>query len=57
MQRRGSLTEGLQFDANAVGQLAQALGDTPRDRVTLQVIAARTSDSADPVVVAIRIAR
>ncbi len=57
MQRRGSLTEGLQFDANAVGLLAQSLGEDPRDRVTLQVIAARTSDSADPVFVAIRVAR
>ena len=57
MQRRGSLTEGLQFDANALGQLAQALGDDPQVRVTLQVIAARTSDSADPVFVSIRVAR
>jgi uncharacterized protein (DUF3084 family) len=55
VKRRGSLTEGLQFDANAMSQLGQALSDEPDGPVTLQVLAARNSESADPVVVSLRI--
>ena len=55
VKRRGSLSEGLQFDANAMSQLGQALSDEPDGPVTLQVLAARNSESADPVVVSLRI--
>ena len=55
VKRRGSLSEGLQFDANAMSQLGQALSDEPNGPVTLQVLAARNSESADPVVVSLRI--
>ena len=54
VQRRGSLTEGLQFDGSALSQLAQALVEGPSQSVVLEVISAGVSDSADPVVVTIQ---
>ena len=51
VQRRGSLTEGLQFDGSALSQLAQTLMEGPSKSVVLKVIAAGISYSADAVVV------
>ena len=56
VRRRGSLTEGLQFDANAVSQLGQLLVNREDGSVDLQVVAARNSESADPVLVSIQVA-
>ena len=54
VQRRGSLTESLQFDGSALSQLAQTLTEGPSQSVVLEVISAGVSDSADPVVVTIQ---
>ena len=56
VQRRGSLSEGLKFDGNAVARLAQALIERPQQSVNLRVIAARDSNSADSVIVSIEAA-
>jgi hypothetical protein len=53
VQRRGSLTEGLQFDGSALSQLAQTLMEGPSQTVLLKVLAAGVSDSADPVIVTV----
>ena len=53
VQRRGSLTEGLQFDGSALSQLAQTLMEGPSKRVVLKVIAAGISYSSDAVVVTV----
>ena len=54
VQRRGSLSEGLQFDGNALTQLARDLVErTSDDPVGLQVVSVRSSDTADPVLVKI----
>ena len=55
VQRRGSLTKGLQFDGNAFNQLGLALLERPDNAmVELSVVALRASDTADPVLVGIR---
>ena len=52
VQRRGSLSEGLQFDGSALNELGLALVDrTDNEPFELQVIAVRSSDTADPVAV------
>jgi len=52
VQRRGSLTEGLQFDGNALNALGLELVErVDSQSLELQVIAARSSDTADPVAV------
>ena len=53
VQRRGSLTEGLQFDGSALSQLAQTLMEGPSKSVVLKVIAAGISYSSDAVVVTV----
>ena len=53
VQRRGSLSEGLQFDGSALAQLAQTLMEGSSQSVVLKVIAAGDSNSADPVVVTV----
>ena len=53
VQRRGSLTEGLQFDGAALSQLAETLIEGPSQSVVLKVIASGGSASADPVVVTV----
>ncbi|MEC8440897.1 MAG: DUF3084 domain-containing protein [Cyanobacteriota bacterium] len=56
VQRRGSLSEGLQFDGSALTQLGRALVErTSDDSVGLQVVSVRSSDTADPVLVKIEI--
>lgn len=52
-QRRGSLVQGLQFDANALNQLGSTLLKRAPSRVELKVVAIRRSDTADPVAVRI----
>ena len=52
-QRRGSLVQGLQFDANTLNQLGSTLLKRAPSRVELQVVAIRRSDTADPVAVRI----
>lgn len=52
-QRRGSLAQGLQFDANALNELGTTLLRRVPSRIALQVVATRSSDTADPVVVKI----
>ena len=52
VQRRGSLSEGLQFDGNALNELGTALVErTDNEPLELLVIAARGSDTADPIAV------
>ena len=52
VQRRGSLTEGLQFDGNALNALGLELVERVDSQpLELQVIAARSSETADPVAV------
>ena len=54
-QRRGTLTDGLQFDPGSFNQLGTALSNRPNGQsVRLEAIARRSSDLADPVVVEIR---
>ena len=54
-QRRGTLTDGLQFDPSSFNQLGAALSNRPSGQaVRLEAIARRNSDLADPVVVDIR---
>ncbi len=53
VQRRGSLSEGLQFDGAALAELGQQLVDRQVATVRLQVKAQQQSDTADPVVVAV----
>ena len=56
VQRRGSLSEGMQFDGNALTQLARDLVErTSDDPVGLQVVSVRSSDTADPVLVKIEV--
>ena len=54
VQRRGSLSTGLQFDINAMNQLGQALLNRSAGSIELQAIALRDSDTADPVAVAVQ---
>lgn len=54
-QRRGTLSDGLQFDAGSFNQLGAALTNRPSGQtVRLEAVARRSSDLADPVVVDIR---
>jgi uncharacterized protein (DUF3084 family) len=54
-QRRGTLSDGLQFDPGSFNQLGAALSSRPAGQaVRLEAIARRNSDLADPVVVDIR---
>ena len=56
-QRRGSLSQGLQFDGNALNSLAKELIERGRGRVELESVAARRSETADPVAIELRIKR
>ncbi len=54
-QRRGTLTDGLQFDPGSFTQLGGALSNRPAGQaVRLEAIARRNSDLADPVLIEIR---
>ncbi|MFL0789575.1 MAG: DUF3084 domain-containing protein [Prochlorococcus sp.] len=54
VQRRGSLSTGLQFDMNAMNQLGQALLNRSTGSIELKAISVRDSDTADPVAVAVQ---
>ena len=51
VRRRGSLSQGLQFDANAVNRLARELTERSGGRVELQAVAVRRSETADPIAI------
>ena len=53
VQRRGSLSEGLQFDIAAINELNEELTRNNESSFTLQVITLRKSDTAEPVTVAL----
>ena len=53
-QRRGSLVQGLQFDANELNQLGTTLLRRSPSRIALEVIAVEASDTAQPVVIKIQ---
>ena len=57
VKRRGSLASGLQFDANSTNSLAKNLLDRKKGDVELVAVALRSSDTADPVAVVLRIKR
>tara|TARA_B100000925_G_scaffold288184_1_gene268710 strand:+ start:714 stop:1925 length:1212 start_codon:yes stop_codon:yes gene_type:complete len=54
VRRRGSLSQGLQFDANAVNRLAQQLTERRGGRVELEAVAVRRSETADPIAIELR---
>ena len=54
VRRRGSLSQGLQFDANAVNTLARELADRSGGRVELETVSLRRSETADPVAIELR---
>ena len=57
MRRRGSLSQGLQFDANAVNTLARELTDRSGGRVELEAVSVRRSETADPIAIELRPSR
>ena len=57
VRRRGSLSQGLQFDANAVNRLARELTERTDGRVELQAVAVRRSETADPIAIKLRPSR
>ncbi|NOL47915.1 conserved hypothetical protein (DUF3084) [Synechococcus sp. MIT S9220] len=57
VRRRGSLSQGLQFDANAVNRLARALTERSGGRVDLEAVAVRRSETADPIAIELRPSR
>ena len=54
VRRRGSLSQGLQFDANAVNRLARELTKRSGGRVDLEAVAVRRSETADPIAIELR---
>ena len=57
VRRRGSLSQGLQFDANAVNRLARELTKRSSGRVDLEAVAVRRSETADPIAIELRPSR
>ena len=57
VRRRGSLSQGLQFDANAVNRLARELTKRSGGRVDLESVAVRRSETADPIAIELRPSR
>ena len=57
VRRRGSLSQGLQFDANAVNRLARELTERSGGRVDLEAVAVRRSETADPIAIELRPSR
>ena len=57
MRRRGSLSQGLQFDANAVNRLARELTNRSGGRVELEAVSVRRSETADPIAIELRPSR
>ncbi|MAD67698.1 MAG: polynucleotidyl transferase [Synechococcus sp. CPC100] len=57
VRRRGSLSQGLQFDANAVNTLARELTERSGGLVELEAVAAQRSETADAIAVELRPSR
>ena len=57
VRRRGSLSQGLQFDANDVNRLARELTKRSGGRVDLEAVAVRRSETADPIAIELRPSR
>ena len=57
VRRRGSLSQGLQFDANGVNTLARELTERNGGRVELEAVAVRRSETADPIAIELRPSR
>jgi uncharacterized protein (DUF3084 family) len=55
VQRQGSITDGLQFDAALLNQLARSLSERPEDQAAqLEAVAVQDADTPDPIVVELR---
>ena len=57
VQRRGSLSKGLQFDGNAINALGQELIERSDQRAELEAVALRRSETADPVAIELRLSQ
>ena len=57
VQRRGSLSKGLQFDGNAINALGQELIERSDERAELEAVALRRSETADPVAIELRLSQ
>ncbi|WP_413430278.1 DUF3084 domain-containing protein [Synechococcus sp. Cu2B8-bc1011] len=55
VQRRGSLSKGLQFDVNAINVLGQELVDRNGGLASLEAVALRRSETADPIAIQLRL--
>ena len=54
-QRQGTLVDGLQFDGNAINELAKALAERPNGQeASLEAVARTNADTIDPIVVELR---
>ena len=55
VQRQGTLTDGLQFDAAAFNDLGRSLSERPPGQVAqLEAVAVRNADTPEPIVVEMR---
>lgn len=57
IQRRGSISKGLQFDSQALNALGQTLIDRSTGRVELEAVALGDTETADPVAIELRVQR
>ena len=57
IQRRGSISKGLQFDSQALNELGKMLIDRSTGRVELEAVARRNSETADPIAIQLRLQR
>jgi len=57
IQRRGSISKGLQFDSLALNELGKTLIDRSTGRVALEAVARGNSETADPVAIELRLQR
>ncbi len=55
VKRRGSLSSGLQFDANSMNEIGQSLATGSQGSVVLEAISLRSSQIADPILVVLKI--
>ena len=54
IKRRGSISSGMQFDANQLNMLSKELLRESKAKVSLEAIALSNSDTADIVAVELR---
>ena len=57
VQRRGSLSKGLQFDGSAINALGQELIDRNGGLTALEAVALRRSETADPIAIQLRLSQ